>query len=99
MFSQIALENILFDELRLKSKTSFFNSGNSIFKEIKNLYEEHHANQVALVVIDYYMPGMGALELIKETRNFLQDRRVSESEMPKFVMRAAQFFELPEAIV
>lgn len=34
VFSQIALENILFDELKLKSKTMFMNSGNAIAKAI-----------------------------------------------------------------
>jgi hypothetical protein len=35
MFSQIALENILFEELKLKSKTSFYNNGSTIAKTIQ----------------------------------------------------------------
>lgn len=44
MFSQIALENILFEELKLKSKTNFYNNGNTIAKTIQNLYTENNAN-------------------------------------------------------
>jgi PleD family two-component response regulator len=34
MFSQLALENILFEELKLKSKVTFYNNGSTIAKTI-----------------------------------------------------------------
>jgi translation elongation factor EF-G len=40
VFSQITLENILFDELKLRNQTSFFNSGSSIAKAISSFFHE-----------------------------------------------------------
>ena len=39
-FSQIAMENILFDQLKLKKHVKFFMSGKAIKQSIESLYEE-----------------------------------------------------------
>jgi CheY-like chemotaxis protein len=66
-FSLIAMENILFDQLKLRNHTQFFSTGSSIADAIERLFEEKYANQVALVLIDNQMPGMTGVELIKRT--------------------------------
>lgn len=68
MFSQIALETIIFDDLNLRSHTYFFSSGKSIKQTIETLYYEKNANQVALVILDYNMDGLTGEELITWTR-------------------------------
>lgn len=40
VYQQIALEDILFNELKLKKRISFHNGGKSIQKTIRNLYKE-----------------------------------------------------------
>ena len=56
-------------------------------------------NRVALIIIDFKMPGMNGIELINWTRSFLSHKKVSEDDMPKFAFRAQQFYELsPETI-
>ena len=44
VFSQITLENILFDELKLRKHTTFFNSGTSIAKSISSFFHENKQN-------------------------------------------------------
>lgn len=44
VFTQITLENILFDELKLRKHTTFFNSGTSIAKSISDYYRENKKN-------------------------------------------------------
>jgi len=50
---------------------------------------------VALIVIDYKMPGMDGIELIKWTKEYMQKKRVEPANMPHFAFRAQQFWELP----
>ena len=47
------------------------------------------------MILDYKMPGMNGVELIKLTREYLTAQDVPPEEMPKFAFRAQQFFELP----
>ena len=44
VYSQITLENILFDELKLRKHTTFFNSGTSIAKSISSFFHENEQN-------------------------------------------------------
>ena len=89
----------MFEELKLKSHTSFYNSGTTIAKKIQEIYAEENMNRVALIIIDYKMPGMNGIELINWTRNFLSHKKVSEEDMPRFAFRAQQFWDLsPETI-
>jgi CheY-like chemotaxis protein len=78
----------LFDELKLRKQTTFFNSGISISKSISDYYDEKENNQVALIIIDYKMPGMDGVELIKWTREYLKKKRVEPEDMPHFAFRA-----------
>ena len=95
VFSQITLENILFDELKLRKQTTFFNSGTSIAKSISDYYRENKKNQVALIIIDYKMPGMDGVELIKWTQEYCKKKKINPQDMPHFAFRAQQFWELP----
>ena len=49
---------------------------------------------MALVILDYKMPGMNGVELIKWAREYLTAKDVPPEEMPKFAFRAQQFWEL-----
>lgn len=94
VFSQIALETIIFDELKLRNHTQFFSSAKSIVNAIQTLYEERGQNQVALVILDYKMAGMTGAELISWTRQFMGERGVEPENMPHFAFRAQQYYEL-----
>ena len=78
----------MFDELKLRKQTTFFNSGISIANSISEYYHEKEDNQVALIIIDYKMPGMDGVELIKWTRDYLKKKRVAPEDMPHFAFRA-----------
>jgi len=95
LFSQIALEHIIFNELKLQSKTTFCNNGIQIIIMIRQLFEEYNENQEALVIIDYHMPGMNGIDVVKQTRDFLTSKGVQPDEMPRFAFRAQQFWDLP----
>jgi len=88
LFSQIALEHIIFNELKLQSKTTFCNNGIQIIIMIRQLFEEYNENQEALVIIDYHMPGMNGIDVVKQTRDFLTSKGVQPDEMPRFAFRA-----------
>lgn len=94
-FSQIALESILFDELKLRKHITFYNSGTSIAKQISDYFHETSCNQVALIIVDYKMPGLTGVELIKWTREYLRKKGTLPEDMPSFAFRAQQFWELP----
>lgn len=94
-FSQIALENILFDQLKLKKHVRFFMNGMAIKQAIKTLFKERNENQVALVILDYKLPGLLGDELITWTKTYLSEQGVGEDEMPHFAFRAQQFYSLP----
>ena len=49
--SQLELENIFY-QLNLTSHVSFYSSGNSITKAVKNFFYEEEFNSVALIIID-----------------------------------------------
>jgi hypothetical protein len=63
---QIALENIFYEELKLKESVSFYNSGKAMATALESLFEEAGENQVALIIMDYKMPGLSGTELIKQ---------------------------------
>ena len=63
---QIALENIFYEELKLKESVSFYNSGKAMAVALESLFEEAGENQVALIIMDYKMPGLSGTELIKQ---------------------------------
>ena len=63
---QIALENIFYEELKLKESVSFFNSCKAMATALESLFEEAGENQVALIIMDYKMPGLSGTELIKQ---------------------------------
>jgi CheY-like chemotaxis protein len=46
---------------------------------------------VALVIIDYKMPGMHGIQLIQETISFLKASNVESQDMPVFAFRYEQF--------
>jgi DNA-binding NarL/FixJ family response regulator len=64
------------------------NSGSSIAKTIRQFYNDNGKNEVALVIIDYLMPGMNGIELIKWTKEYLSSKGVVPEEFPKFAFRA-----------
>ena len=78
----------MFDELKLRKQTTFFNSGISIAKSISEYYHEKEDNKVALIIIDHKMPGVDGVELIKWTREYLKKKRVAPEDMPHFAFRA-----------
>ena len=98
-FSQIALESIFYDDLKLRSHVTFFNNGNSIAKAIRSLYKEREANQVALVVIDYLMPGMSGKDLIIWTRDYFEKHNVDRANMPRFSFRANPFWSQSSEVI
>jgi CheY-like chemotaxis protein len=89
------LENILFEQLKLFNYTSFYNSGASILRAIREMYFENEMNIVALVIIDYKMRDMNGIQLIEQARNFLRSMDVPTNEMPVFAFKDQQFWELP----
>ena len=95
VFSQIALENILFEQLKLFNYTSFYNSGASILRAIRDMYYENEMNIVALVIIDYKMRDMNGITLIEQARIFLRSMDVPPNEMPVFAFKDQQFWDLP----
>ena len=52
------------------------------------------------MIIDYKMPDMNGIELIKWTKTFLRSEGVAEEDFPRFAFRAQQFWELltPEKV-
>jgi CheY-like chemotaxis protein len=62
---------------------------------MKQLYEEKSQNQVAIVIIDYNMPGMNGIELINWSRGYFKTKNVKTENAPKFAFRAQQFYALP----
>jgi CheY-like chemotaxis protein len=60
---------------------------------------EREKNCVALVIIDYNMPGMNGLQLIRWTRDYFLNHAIPFSELPVFAFRAQQFYELPPDII
>jgi CheY-like chemotaxis protein len=99
VYSQIALEHILFNELKLKNRISFYNSGITIAGAIRTLFTEENRNQVALIILDYKMPGMNGIELIKWIKFYLNSKGVAPEDMPKFAFRAQQFWELSPGLI
>ena len=67
VFSQIALENLFNEQLRLKSHTHFFNNGKKIALKIQEQFTKENMNNVALVILEENMPGMSGTKLIKWT--------------------------------
>lgn len=55
---------------------------------IRQFYNDNGKNEVALVIIDYLMPGMNGIELIKWTKEYLSSKGVVPEEFPKFAFRA-----------
>ena len=58
-------------------------------KAVRTLFAEREHNQVALIVLDYKMPGLNGVELIKWTKEYLSEQGVPPEDMPKFAFRAA----------
>ena len=99
VFNKIAFENILNDQMKLKHQTKFFQNGLQIAETIRSLHMEREKNCVALVIIDYKMPRMNGLQLIRWTRDYFLNHSIPYSEMPVFAFRAEQFYELPPDII
>jgi CheY-like chemotaxis protein len=49
---------------------------------------EREKNCVALVIIDYNMPGMNGLQLIRWTRDYFLNHAIPFKELPVFAFRA-----------
>ena len=98
-FNKIAFENILYDQMKLKHYAKFFQNGLKMAETIKSLHVEKETNCVALVIIDFKMPGMNGLELIRWTKDYFTNKGILEDQLPKFVFRAQQFWELPADII
>lgn len=86
----IALKELMTSGLKLGSHTRFFSSGTTIANAIKTLYEEKSENQVAIVIIDFNMPGMNGLELMTWTRGYFKTHNLPDP--PKFAFRAQPFY-------
>jgi CheY-like chemotaxis protein len=99
VFNKIAFENILNDQMKLKHQTKFFQNGLQIAETIRSLHMEREKNCVALVIIDYKMPRMNGLQLIRWTRDYFLNHAIPFSELPVFAFRAQQFYELPPDII
>jgi CheY-like chemotaxis protein len=93
------MEHILFEELKLRNQTIFFNSGSSILAAVRSLFDLADANQVALIIIDFKMPGLNGIELINIVTKFLESKGVPTEDMPRFAFRAQQFWELSSDII
>ena len=66
---------------------------------IETFFEQASENQVALIIMDYKMPGMTGTELIKQVKRFLGGENVKDSKMPRFAFKAQLFWELPPETV
>jgi CheY-like chemotaxis protein len=60
---------------------------------------EREKNCVALVIIDYNMPGMNGIQLIRWTRDYFLNHAIPFKELPVFAFRAQQFYELAPDII
>jgi CheY-like chemotaxis protein len=98
-FNKIAFENILHDQMKLKHHTKFFQNGLKIAETIRSLYMEREKNCVALVIIDYKMPGMDGLELLRWINNYCLNHLIPLAEQPLIAFRAQQFNELDPDII
>lgn len=56
-------------------------------KAVWDFYKEANVNKVALIVIDYKMPGKNGIEVIKWIRKYLKGKRINPEDMPKFAFR------------
>lgn len=68
---QDELEQVFFHDMNLKQHTTLFTDACTILKQIKLLFNDKGANQVALVLIDQEMAGMSGTQLINETFAFM----------------------------
>jgi CheY-like chemotaxis protein len=59
-----------------KHSAKFFQNGLKIAEMIRSLHLEKEFNCVALVIIDYNMPGMNGLELIRWVRDYFTNKGV-----------------------
>jgi CheY-like chemotaxis protein len=99
VFNKIAFENILNEQMKLKHQTKFFQNGLQIAETIRSLHMEREKNCVALVIIDYNMPRMNGLQLIRWTRDYFWNHAIPFNELPVFAFRAQQFSELTPNII
>lgn len=60
---------------------------------------EREKNCVALVIIDYNMPGMNGLQLIRWVRDYFVNHAIPLRELPVFAFRSQQFAELSPGII
>lgn len=69
-YSLIALKELMHNDLGLKPYVHFYSSGSAIANALRKFFEERSENQVAIILIDFNMPGMNGVDLIKWTRGF-----------------------------
>ena len=98
-FNKIAFENILHDQMKLKHQTKFFQNGLQIAETIRSLHMEREKNCVALVIMDYNMPGMNGIQLIRWVRDYFLNHAIPFKELPVFAFRVQQFYELAPDII
>lgn len=87
---------VLFVSLGLNKHVKFFNNGRDAVTLIKNLFKKKNENQVALVLIDFHMPELGGVQLISETRTFMEAQGVRADHAPHFAFRAQTFWDLSQ---
>ena len=85
--------------MKLKHQTKFLQNGLQIAETIRSLHMEREKNCVALVIIDYNMPGMNGIQLIRWTRDYFLNHAIPFKELPVFAFRAQQFYELAPDII
>jgi PleD family two-component response regulator len=71
-FNLLALKEMMYFGLKLKNQTTFYSSGSAIAQAMQQFFKEKGENEVAIVIIDYNMPGMNGIELINWTRGYFK---------------------------